>query len=186
MTPTDTRPAEVGTPFWRFSLAIYARPEVARACLELQDTCAVDVNLLLFLLWLALDRRSLSADAVRDLDGKVREWREAVIVPLRALRRTLKQSTPIAAEMAEPLRTKVKALELEAERLQQETLYALAGTLPRETAPSSTLAAQRNIAAYRTVAGREFPATAIDVLLQALGHIDAGAFTDGAAPGPAR
>ena len=103
------------------------------------------------------------------------------------MRRSLKDlRSPVDAVTTEAYRNRIKAVELEAERLQQETLYALAGTLPRETAPSSTLAAQRNIAAYRTVAGREFPATAIDVLLQALGHVDAGAFADGAAPGPAR
>lgn len=172
MAPIDTKPPERGSPFWRFSLAFYARPDVARACLELQDTCAVDVNLLLFLLWLSLDRRSLSADAVRDLDDKVREWREAVIMPLRTLRRTLKEETPIAPGMTEPLRTQVKALELEAERVQQETLYALTSALPCQTALSPAVAAQRNIAAYQAVLSRNFPAAAIAVLLDALRPID--------------
>lgn len=190
MAPKDTDPDEAGSPFWRFSLAVYARPDVARTCLELQDTRAVDVNLLLFLLWLALSGRTLSADTVRDLDSKVREWREAVIAPLRTLRRTLKESTPIAPgiapNLAEPLRTQVKALELEAERLQQETLYALAAALPCETAPSPASAAQRNIAAYQAVLSRDFPAAAVAALLDALSSIDAGAFADGAAPRPAR
>jgi uncharacterized protein (TIGR02444 family) len=186
MAPIDTTPTERGSPFWRFSLAIYARPEVARACLELQDTCGADVNLLLFLLWLALSGRTPSADTVGALDDKVREWREAVIAPLRTLRRALKQGTPIAPDMAEPLRIQVKALELEAERLQQETLYALADALPCETAPSPAVAAQRSIAAYQGVVSRAFPAAAVDALLDALEHIDAGAFADHAAQHPAR
>ena len=168
MAASDATLPERGSPFWRFSLAVYAGPQVARACLELQDTCAVDVNLLLFLLWLALDRRCLSVDAVRELDDKVREWREAVIVPLRTLRRTLKQGTPIAAGMAEPLRTQVKALELEAERLQQETLYALADVQRYETALSPAAAARENIAAYQNLMSREFPQAAIGVLIDAL------------------
>lgn len=186
MSAIDPTSAELGSPFWRFSLAVYARPDVARACLELQDTSAVDVNLLLFLLWLSLSARCLSAVAVRDLDDKIREWRDAVIVPLRTLRRTLKQSSPIEPSMAEPLRTKVKALELEAERLQQETLYALAGAQRYETASSPAIAAQRNIAAYQTILSRDFPVTATNKLLDALKLIDAGAFADDAAPRPAR
>ena len=48
-----TAPASpsAGSPFWRFSLRFYRLPEVADACITLQEQAGVDVNLLLFLLW---------------------------------------------------------------------------------------------------------------------------------------
>src|SRR5919198_67482 len=91
--PADT--SAQGSPFWRFSLAFYRRPGVGEACIQLQDSCAVDVNLLLFLLWLASAKRRLSADEVRAVDDKVRGWRELTVLPLRAMRRTLKGNAPL-------------------------------------------------------------------------------------------
>jgi uncharacterized protein (TIGR02444 family) len=42
--------ATVGAAFWRFSLALYARPGVAAALLGLQDRAGRDVNLVLYTL----------------------------------------------------------------------------------------------------------------------------------------
>src|SRR5436190_23673840 len=70
------------TPFWRFSLHFYRQAGVAEACIALQDECGVDVNLLLFLLWLAAGRRQLSAANVKDLDAAVGDWRQLTIVPI--------------------------------------------------------------------------------------------------------
>ena len=57
------------TPFWRFSLKFYGQSGVSDACIALQDGCGIDVNLLLFLFWLASERQVLSAD---DGDGSCR------------------------------------------------------------------------------------------------------------------
>ena len=46
--------SDQGSPFWRFSLQLYRLPGVAEACIELQEKCGADVNLLLFLLWTLL------------------------------------------------------------------------------------------------------------------------------------
>ena len=76
MFMTETQPSSETTPFWRFSLHFYRSVGVADACIALQDDCGVDVNLLLFLLWLR--RRGASAcqhDEVKELDDKVRDWR---------------------------------------------------------------------------------------------------------------
>ena len=67
------------------------------------------------------------------------------VVPIRNMRRALKTPPPvIAPAAAEGLRTRIKAVELEAERLQQEALYDLAQTsrLGRPSA-SPAQAAQR-------------------------------------------
>src|SRR6202167_584330 len=61
---TDT-PSSAEAPFWRFSLNFYRQAGVSDACIALQDGCGVDVNLLLFLFWLAAWRRGVSADNIQ-------------------------------------------------------------------------------------------------------------------------
>ena len=39
--------------FWRFSLEVYQDEEVQRLCLSLQDDYGLDVNVVLFCLWLS-------------------------------------------------------------------------------------------------------------------------------------
>lgn len=42
--------------FWQFSLAVYAAPGVEAECLALQEALGIDVNLLLFFVWLGASR----------------------------------------------------------------------------------------------------------------------------------
>jgi len=155
--------------FWRFSIRFYRDPDVAAACIALQDEAGVDVNVLLFLLWNATLFRTLPADAVADLDRRIGAWREAAVVPLRALRRALK-SPPAVIEpgAAEAFRTRIKGVELEAERLQQQTLYDLVPSLPFADAATPGEAARANVAAYQAINAKPFPRPAIDTILAAL------------------
>jgi uncharacterized protein (TIGR02444 family) len=109
--------------FWRFSLELYGRPGVAAACLGLQDKGRADVNLLFFLLYLADRGRLLDPGDVARIDAAVRVWREDVVCALRELRRRMKSGVtgfePLAVER---LRERVKALELTAEKLEQQML----------------------------------------------------------------
>ena len=162
--------AQSPSPFWRFSLRFYRRPEVADACITLQDAVGVDVNLLLFLLWQATSGRELSPTEVAALEQRVGAWRNLTVVPLRSMRRALKSPPAlVAAPVTELFRARIKAVELEAERLQQEAMYDLACATPlgRE-APSAAQAARANVAAYQRVAGAPFPEPAIATLLAAL------------------
>src|SRR5438309_2153749 len=123
---SETSPPQ-GSPFWRFSLRFYREPKVADACIALQEEAGIDVNLLLYLLWHATQAHQLSAGEVAALEEKIGGWRDATVVPLRAVRRALKSPPALLpAPTAEVFRTKIKALELEAERLQQEAMYDLA------------------------------------------------------------
>jgi len=79
-----------GSPFWRFSLRFYRQREVADACITLQEEAGIDVNLLLFLLWHATQKRALSAPEVAELERRVAPWRNMTVVPLRTVRRALK------------------------------------------------------------------------------------------------
>ncbi len=126
-TPTQT----AITPFWRFSLKFYGQSGVSDACIALQDGCGIDVNLLLFLFWLASERQVLSPDEVKKLDATIKSWRELTIIPIRDVRRKLKGAkTFVDPAKQEALRDKVKAVELEAEKLQQEALYAFTQSGP--------------------------------------------------------
>jgi uncharacterized protein (TIGR02444 family) len=168
------------TPFWRFSLNFYRQAGVAEACIALQDDCGVDVNLMLFLLWLAANGRQLSLDNIKELDQAVLTWRDLTIIPIREIRRKLKAApTLVDAGKQEALRTKVKAIELEAERLQQEALYARSRSGPRGGAARPPAAARANLAAYESLLGARFAKPAIDCLVRAF---DAIKFEDLAAP----
>jgi uncharacterized protein (TIGR02444 family) len=158
-TPTAT------TPFWRFSLKFYGQTGVSDACIALQDGSGVDVNLLLFLFWLASERQELSADEVKKLDATIKSWRELTIIPIRDTRRKLKGAkTFVDPAKQEGLRDKVKAVELEAEKLQQEALYAFTQSGPLGKPSEPPAAARGNVAAFERAMGASFPKASVDVL----------------------
>ena len=161
---SDAAPSSQGSPFWRFSLQFYRLPKVADACIALQEEAGVDVNLLLFLLWHAKQHRRLSAADVAALEAQVAPWRDLTVIPLRGVRRALKSPPAlVAAPNAEAFRNRIKAVELEAERLQQEAMFALA---PLGTETSDPAGA--NVTAYEEMLGVRFPQAAADILLTAL------------------
>jgi len=170
---TDTPTQTETTPFWRFSLQFYRQSGVSDACIALQDDCGVDVNLLLFLFWLAADRQQLSADDVEKLDDKVRDWRNLTIIPIRDARRKLKGApTLVDPAKQEAFRTKVKGIELDAERLQQEALYAFTQSGPLGSQAEPSAAARGNVAAYESVSGTRFPENAVEILITAFDGIE--------------
>jgi len=167
---SETAPASSGSPFWRFSLRLYRLPGVAEACITLQEESGADVNLLLFLLWHGVEQRRVSADEVARLDQKIAAWRERAIIPLRAIRRALKSPQGLVeAGTAEAFRTRIKAVELEAERLQQEAMYDLVRVcLLGEPAPSVADAARANVTAYEGICRAAFAQPAVEAVLEAL------------------
>ncbi|MFI5020941.1 MAG: TIGR02444 family protein [Alphaproteobacteria bacterium] len=127
--------------FWDFSLAVYGREGVAAACLALQERHGADVNLLLFCCWHARSGRgALAGEGLRRAAAAVEPWHGQLVRGLRAVRVRLRcPSAPLPqatdallAELAEALRKKVAAVELEAEHLEQLLLAASAPPLPSE------------------------------------------------------
>lgn len=111
---------------WDFSASLYPKHGVAEACLTLQNRHGFDVNVLLFCLWLAQQRRAPSAELLQELVAQSDAWRAKLIGPLRALRTTMKnwpEGGVLPAFTAQPsfaaLRDEVKAAELHGEKLQQ-------------------------------------------------------------------
>jgi uncharacterized protein (TIGR02444 family) len=175
MSDAETQPET--TPFWRFSLNFYRQPGVSDACIALQDECGVDVNLLLFLFWLADDGRRLSGEEVKRLDDGVCDWRNLTIIPIRDTRRKLKGArTLVDPGEQEAFRTKVKAVELDAERLQQQALYAFTRSGPLGEPAETRAAARGNVSAYERLVGAVFPQALVDVLLGAFDAIEHGRF----------
>lgn len=139
-TPTGSAggagPPDAALGLEAYAAALYARPGVAAACLELQDREGADVNLLLAACWLAGRGVRLDPEAARRLRELAAAWREPVLAPLRRARRALR---PLAAELAPTavgeraaaLRARVAAVELEAERLVEGLLEAAAEPLRR-------------------------------------------------------
>jgi len=116
--------SELEADSWAFALAIYARPGVAEACLTLQDEAGADAMLLLMATFAAVRHRLLlTPDEIRTLDEACRPWREQIVWGLRTIRIELKTGPrPAPSEAAEQFRSQVKALELQAERLQNRLL----------------------------------------------------------------
>src|SRR5579863_4321595 len=109
---------------WAFALSLYARPGVAEACLTLQNEADVDVMLLLMTTFAAVKHRTLlTPDEIGALDEACRPWRERIVWKLRTIRTALKTGPQPAPDgETEQLRSKVKALELEAEKLENRLL----------------------------------------------------------------
>lgn len=109
---------------WGFALKLYAEPGIADACLRLQAECRVDVMMLLMATFAAVRRGIvLTPSDIADMDTACRPWREQIVLPLRAVRTTLKTGpAPAPSPASEKLRSSIKAAELSAERLQNEML----------------------------------------------------------------
>src|SRR6202047_402741 len=121
MTPSGP---ELEADSWAFALEIYARPGVAEACLKLQNEAGVDVMMFLMIAYAAVRHRIfLNPSEIRTLDETCRPWREQIVRPIRAIRSGLKRGPlPAPNSETEQFRSKVKAIELAAERLQNQLL----------------------------------------------------------------
>jgi uncharacterized protein (TIGR02444 family) len=160
-----------GSPLWRFSLELYRAPGFSDACIRLQDEVGLDVNIIFFLLWNASLKKQFSADDVQATDHAVAAWREIAVIPIRNIRRALKDA-PVLPDpgVVEDYRTKIKAIELEAERLEHQALSDFfQEAAPGAAASSATEAARANITAYENYLGKAFPKQPVETILAAFG-----------------
>jgi uncharacterized protein (TIGR02444 family) len=165
--------SDAAAAFWRFSLAIYARPDVPPTCLVLQDQHGRDVNVMLFCCWLGASGRGLlDRTALDAADRAVAGWRQEVVAHFRAARRGIKAA---ARPDSDGLYAKAKAVELEAERLLQRQLAERAPAenvgLPTEKRLADALA---NLALYVGDA----PSAPIVAALKAMAETDFRIGTD--------
>lgn len=167
--------ASANAPIWDFVLNYYGRKGVSEALIGLQDSYGIDVNMLLFLVWVAAQRRSLGADDVQRVSEASHAWQRNVVVPIRAVRRLLKENAPLVSpDTAAAFRKKVQAVELEGEQAQLNAMAAMAATLTTRRASSSETAVLQSLEAFQHVLGKNFPAAAIDTLVAGLREVTDG------------
>lgn len=123
-----TAPLDDRSNLWDFSLRQYACAGVADACLRLQDEYEVNVNVLLWCLWLEQRGITLDAARLRSAQKRIRDWDEYYVVPLRQLRRRMKVEFGTADADIELVRQQIKQAELLAEKQLQSLLETLAQT----------------------------------------------------------
>lgn len=134
----------------------YARPGVERALLELQDRHGLNVNMILWCLWCAQQRRSPADIVIRNAEDLSRRWSSAVTQPVRKARQALSSPAfPAAGGDSESLRQKIKAIELDSEKMEQEMLEALSDASPDKgiESASAASAARKSLAAYVRLSG---------------------------------
>jgi uncharacterized protein (TIGR02444 family) len=105
--------------FWQYSLNLY--PTIKDLCLQWQDNFGVNINLLLFLLYLDKQQQSLSEVQLQQLEDLLQHFSKEVTQSIRALRRTL-PSPWLESDMQQPLRQQLLSTELAAEKLEQQLL----------------------------------------------------------------
>ena len=113
---------------WNFIVARYRdlTPDELKHLHGQQDAHGLDIVLHLFQEYSALRLgRSLTPDEVAAAESQIAGWRAEVILPLRRLRRALKDPpsfAPGVQEAAQALRARIAQAELDAEQVE---LYAL-------------------------------------------------------------
>jgi uncharacterized protein (TIGR02444 family) len=166
MSATDTK---TSLPIWDFVLIYYRQPGFSETAIMLQDSAGIDVNMILFLMWVAAQKRSLSAAEVKAIGEKSHAWQRNVVVPLRGVRRLLKENAPLVeAAAAQDYRKKVQALEIEGEQLQLNAMAGLLAGVPTQPTPTAEAAARASLAAFESLQPKKFPETAIETFVRAL------------------
>lgn len=120
---------------WDFANKLYSVDAVSKSCLALQDRLAIDVNLLLFCIWVAASgRQTLTQEELETGIASSSEWQSNVVTPLRGLRHYLKTPEPnIDTRLAGDLRRVIADSEIYTERLELQML----GNLVKRPATSS-------------------------------------------------
>ncbi|MBO0333590.1 TIGR02444 family protein [Sneathiella sp. CAU 1612] len=155
---------------WDYAVKLYNNPEVSAACLRLQDRRGLDVNMLLFSVWVAASGRGRLTDAemIAGIEAGAR-WQADVVAPLRHVRRYLKGDiAPADNRLAAELGRGISDSELFAEHMELQFLNEIL-TRP---ATGSFGAAERgeaaadNLAAYLGHVTRDISRDDLSDLLQ--------------------
>jgi uncharacterized protein (TIGR02444 family) len=136
-------PAATAEALWPYALEVYGRPGAQPLLLELQDAHRQCVPLLLWSLWIAASGRPIDVAQAAACAELARAWQDAAVAPLRKLRRDLKVGAKPSTVQAR-IRSGVKALELEAERMLLQML--------EEASPAPAAACSDHLEALRLAA----------------------------------
>ena len=115
--------------FWDFSVRTYRTERVPDACLSLQNDYGADVNMLLYCCWVGVYVGQFDDELFERASLFSSAWANHVVIPLRSARTWLKHEgcggEPVATDTCMALREKIKSVEFESEKLQQEALESI-------------------------------------------------------------
>ena len=116
---------------WNFAVSTYQKNGVSAACLFLQESCDVDVPLLLCAGFLAINGKCFDSEILSALQKETSPWQRDVVQSLRVVRQKLKSETyRVEIDEAEALRLSVKAAELSAEKIQLNMMEDATAQVP--------------------------------------------------------
>lgn len=115
---TELSTNQLENSLWFYSCEHYKKGNVSHYLLGLQDQFGLNINLILFCLW--LDRQSLSIDIsdFKTLDTICRDMDKDLIHPLRQQRKKYKSISPL-----NPIYQQLKGVEIKLEQYQIAILY---------------------------------------------------------------
>lgn len=135
-------------PAWDAVLRIYGAPDVAKACLALQERHGINVTLMLFCLWRGMASETTLGVHLPAIASAARHWHDTVVLPLRAVRRQLKPANP--QQPASSLYKTLLAAEVDCEHAELLMLAERADALcgPPQGGPSPTAIAANLLAFF--------------------------------------
>ena len=143
---------------WEYSTHYYSNPAIASCCLTLQNLYRQDVNIIFLCYWHGTYRGEISFDKMSAILSFSAEWHKIAIHPLRSARTDLKIWTNqkdkivLKKESYESFRENIKTIELEAEKLQQQSLMEFCvNGLSKDSVSSSESASAARTANIKTL-----------------------------------
>lgn len=152
------RSSDSDNAFRRFCLAVYPAPGAEEACLVLQDGYGFDVTMALLCAWVGRFGVRLPTETLRRADRAIGPFRETAVMPLRDLRRRLKDDVGgIGPADSAPVRDLVKQAELAAEYVVIDRLCLMMDRLPGTDARDADRAGliRGNLLRYGAMLGHE-------------------------------
>jgi uncharacterized protein (TIGR02444 family) len=153
--------------FRKFCFTLYGVQDVEEACLMLQDDFGCDVIVLLFCAWGGVSGIQFHTETPRQADHILQPWREAVIEPLREIRRHL-ASESRDIPWVETC-THIKKAELAAECASIDKLFSFRESLDKPHVQDTNRAGiiYTNIRHYADYLEQTLPEHSIDILVSA-------------------
>jgi len=111
--------------FIQFALRMYARPGVAPLLLEMQNAEGRNVNCVLLAAWGARLGRRIDGALWTQLQAETAGLREAAVLPIRAVRKSISKDGRVPDELKAPLKRMLLYAEVRAEQAEEHELHRL-------------------------------------------------------------
>lgn len=150
-------------PLWQHASQFYSQPGMESVLLLLQDQHQADINQILQAIWLADSGRVWKPACVT---SEYLNWSAEYIRPLRHMRRRMKEEW---GDLAESVRQKIKATELEAEQYGLALLMMSGekGSYVTDEKTDSLILRRENLIALADYSGLLFPEEATEKIINA-------------------